>query len=81
MKRKKIEELINTGREIEFLYNNKKYSITYYGDNRSNYISFCEFNKEPIDVSSIDKLLDLTLDGSRLEEIFSNLPNESVEIY
>ena len=31
MKRKEIEELIQTGREIEFSYKNKRYSITYYG--------------------------------------------------
>ena len=81
MKRKEIEELIQNGREIEFSYKNKRYSITYYGDKRSNYISFCEFNIEPKDVSSVEELLALTIDGLTLEQVLNNIPNDDIDIF
>lgn len=81
MKRKEIEELVNTGREIEFSYKDKKYSITYYGDKRKKYISFCEFNNQPIDVSSINELLAILINEITLEQILDKLPNEKIEIF
>ena len=53
------QELINLAKEyfeIELTYKDKKYSLTYYDDNRKDYISFCEFDKDVLDVSSIDEL-------------------------
>ena len=64
-----LKEYIDTGREIEFIYNDIKYSITYYSDNRINYISFCEFYKEPIDVKDIDELLSIDVNGIKLDKI------------
>ncbi len=54
MRKEELKELIELGHEIEFKYKGKKYSITYYNDKRKNYISFCEFYKEPIDVSNVE---------------------------
>ena len=81
MKRKEIEELIQTGREIEFSYKNKRYSITYCCDKRSNYISYWEINTEPKDVSSVEELLALTIDGLTLEQVLNNIPNDDIDIF
>ncbi len=42
MKLECIESLVICNREIEFKYNNKRYSITYYNDNREKYISLAK---------------------------------------
>lgn len=46
MTRDQLLDLIKHGREIEFKYNNKMYSITYGRTNGEYVISFCEFYKE-----------------------------------
>ena len=38
MSREELEQLINDGREIEFKFKGKEYSITYYNDNRNKYL-------------------------------------------
>lgn len=76
-----INMLVSTGREIEFVYNKRKYSITYYNDNRKKYISFCEFYKEPIDVSNVDELLEIRIDCKTLKEIFVSLPDDCIHVF
>jgi len=43
MDKQKLVDYINQGREIEFLFQNKKYSITYGVIGGKSVISFCEF--------------------------------------
>ena len=81
MKRECIELLIENNREIEFTYIDKRYSITYYDDKRKKYISFAEFYKTPIDVSSVNELLKIKLDKKTLEEVFAKLPDENIDIF
>lgn len=81
MKRECLELLINTGREIEFVYRKNRYSITYYNDNRKNYISVCQFYKNPIDVSSASEALKLKIGKYTLEQIFASLPDSAIDIY
>ncbi len=81
MKRECMEELINAGREIEFNYNGKRYSITYYGDNREKSISVCEFYKTPIDVRNANEVLELKIGPYTLEQIFAVLPDSAFDIY
>ena len=81
MNKEELQELIDEGREIEFIYKGIKYSITYYYDSRENFISFCEFFKEPIDVSSVDELLEIVIDGERLEEILNSLTDDYIWIF
>lgn len=76
-----FKELINSSREIEFDYNGSRFSITYYNDNRPNHISFCEFNKEPVDVKSADELLRVNIDNISVEEIISSLPDSNFDIF
>ena len=76
-----IEELIRGRREIEFAYQNKMYSITYYNDNREKYISFCEYYKKPIDVKNATELLEIRINGKSLKAIFSRLSDSEVSIF
>ena len=81
MTTKYIEELINGNREIEFDYRGKRYSITCYKDNRTDYISFCEFYKTPHDVSSVKDLMNLEINGVKLSKILSALPDSAFDIF
>ena len=81
MKRECIEELINSRREIEFDYQGKRYSITYYNDKREKSISVCEFYKKPIDVKSPSEVLRLKIGKRTLEEIFASLPDQAFDIF
>lgn len=81
MKLECIECLVLCNREIEFKYNNKRYSITYYNDNQEKYISFCEFYKEPIDVKNTKELLSLKIDNITLDKVFESLTDSAFDIY
>lgn len=83
MLRKDLIELINRGREIEFYFNDKGYSITYYNDNRKNYISIIEFNKlETIhDVSTADEALDVKMDGKHTVEFMLLNAVQEIDIF
>lgn len=76
-----IEALINENREIEFVYKNKEYSISYYNDHRKKYISVCQAYKKPIDVSSAIEVLRLKIGNKTLEKIFLELPDSAFDIY
>lgn len=80
MKTECIESLIDCNREIEFIYNNKSYSITYYNDGRKNRISVCEAYKKPIDVRNSSEVLKLKIGNRTLEEIFLSLPDSAFDI-
>lgn len=51
MTREQIIYYIEHGREIEFCFQDKMFSITYSPKGVENYISFCEFYKETSDVA------------------------------
>ena len=81
MKAECIECLIYCNREIEFSYRGNKYSITYYNDNRTKYISVCKFYETPIDVSTAEEVLKLKIGQYTLEQIFASLPDSAFDIY
>ncbi len=64
-----------------FDYKGKRYSVTYYNDNRPDYISFAEFYKRPIDVKSIDELLKVKIGSFSLEQVIGSLPDSAFDIY
>ena len=78
---KTFRDYIDTGREIEFTYDKKEYSITYYNDNRVNFISFCEFYKEPIDVSSFDELLEKKYNGISIKDMIESLSEDDYSVF
>lgn len=81
MKIECIELLIDNKREIEFVYHNNKFSITYYNDNRTKYISVCEYYRNPIDVASVQEVLKLKIGNKTLEQVFAELPDSAITIY
>lgn len=81
MKIEELKELIDTGREIEFAYNDKLYSITYFETNGQDKISFCEFFKDPTDVDTIDELLNIEVNNKKLKDILISLSESAFNIY
>lgn len=81
MRRECIEELINGNRDIIFVYHHKKYSISYYNDNREKYISVGEYNGKYIDVKDSGELFKIKIGDRTLEEIFASLPDSAFDIY
>lgn len=81
MSKEQLREYIATGREIEFTYKNKEYSITYYNDKREKYISFCEAYEELLDVSSADELLASTYKGMSVKDVIESLTEDDCTIF
>ncbi len=81
MTKEELIELIETGREIEFTYNKKRYSVTYSNEDVKDYISFCEFYKETTDVSSVDELCNVVRDGVTVLEMLESITEKDVTIY
>lgn len=81
MNKQTIISYIKMGREFEFEYKGSNYSITYYNDNRTKYISVCKFNTEPIDVSTPEEVLNITIGGITIESILTSLPENKIMIY
>jgi hypothetical protein len=76
-----LEEYIDCGREIEFKYNGKMYSITYGTVDDEEVISFCEFYKETTEVKSFAELLEVLRDGATVLQMWESLTEEDVWVY
>ncbi len=77
MKKEELKKYVETGREIEFVYEGKRYSITYYEkDADGNDISFCEFYQEPIDVSNFEDLCNITYNGVKVIDMWESISEE-----
>lgn len=81
MTKEELKELIETGCEIEFTYNKKRYSITYSNENVKDYISFCEFYKETTDVSSVDELCNVKRDDVTVLEMLESITDKDISVY
>ena len=71
MTKQQLKEWIDTGRELDFEYQGNEYSITYYKDNRNDYISFCQYYQDTLDVSSVDVLWNFAYKGIALADMLS----------
>ena len=76
-----LADYIAHGREIEFKYNGKMYSITYAPEGVEYYISFCEYYKETSDVKTVDELVKVTRDGITVLQMLESLTEEDIWIY
>ncbi|MCR5517229.1 MAG: hypothetical protein K6F17_01490 [Lachnospiraceae bacterium] len=81
MKIQKIFDLVESGREVEFEYDGKKYSITYGTVDDVEVISFCEFYKESTEVTTVDELLKVKRDGVSVEEMLLSLSEDDIWIF
>ena len=81
MTKKLLNEYVACGREIEFKYNDKMYSITYSPADQEDFISFCEFYKEATNVKSFEELLEVTREGVSVLQMWETLEENDVWIY
>ena len=77
----KLMDYINHGREIEFRYNGKMYSITYGTIDGKHVISFCEFYQETTEVENPEEIVTVSRNGSTVAEMLSSLREEDIWIY
>ena len=76
-----LKDYIKHGREIEFDYNGKSYSITYGLIDGEKVISFCEFYKETTEVNTVEDLLYVSRDGVSVREMWESLSEDDVWIF
>ena len=76
-----LKKWVRTGRELEFSYKGKDYSITYYNDDRKDFISFCEAYDETVDVATVDELWNSAYKGIKLSDMLSSIPEDDVYVY
>ena len=80
-----LTEYVECGREIEFLFKGKQYSITYwYPDNDENnkWISFCEFYKETTEVKTVEQLWNyVSRDSLTVGEMLLAADDDDIDIY
>lgn len=81
MTKDSLFEYIDQGREIEFQYNGKKYSITYGEYRGKDVISFCEFYQASTEVTSVDELLSVTRDGVSVLEMWESISADDVWLF
>ena len=80
MTEKQLSNYVATGNEIEFTYNDKRHSITYYSDDtHEKIISFCEFYQEPSDYFSYEDFKNnAKIDGISVVEILEDIDDADV---
>lgn len=76
-----LKEYVDCGREIEFRYKDKMYSITYGIIDDEEVISFCEFYKETTEVKNFEELLEVSRENVTVLQMWESLTEEAVWIY
>ena len=80
MTKELLREYIDSGREIEFKYNDKMYSITYGVIDEKEVISFCEFYKQSIEVETFEELTKLVYGDVTVLEMWQSVTEDDVWI-
>ena len=81
MTKELLYEYVECGRELEFNFNGKMYSITYGVIDDKEVISFCEFYKETTEVETVDELLEVSREGVTVLQMWESLTEEDLWIY
>lgn len=81
MNMSELKELVESGREIEFSYNTKLFSITYGMIDNEEVISFCECNGESTEVACFEELITIKRHGVTLEEMLTSITEEEIWIF
>lgn len=81
MTKEQLFEWVDTGRELEFNYKGKDYSIIYPEIDNKRIISFCQFDDEVLDVATVDELWNSTYKGIKLSDMLSSIPEDDVYVY
>lgn len=80
MTRKQLYNYLDRGSEIEFWYNGKKYSITFFSDGKNDHvISFCEYYKTPADFYTIDEFMKgASINGKSVVDVLYDIDDADV---
>ncbi len=81
MNKEQLISYIKGGREIEFQYKGKKYSITYGVIDDKEVISFCEFYQFTTEVESAEELLEVERDGVTVLEMLEAVSDDDIFVY
>ena len=81
MKIEEFKQLVETGREMEFNYNGKRYSITYGYIDSKYVISFCEFYKETTEVDNFEKLISISRDNVTIKEMIETINDNDIDVF
>ncbi len=81
MTKEEIIKYVKQGDEIEFDYNNKKFSITYGEFNGEDMISFCEFYQETTEVKTVEELLKIKRYGITVESMLASCKDDDITIF
>ena len=81
MKKEQLADYVAHGREIEFEYKGKMYSITYSPAGIEHFISFCEFNKEITNVNTVEELIEVKRDGITVMHMLESISEQYIWIY
>ncbi len=81
MTKRSLLDYIDQGREIEFRYKGKKYSVTYGEYRGRDVISFCEFYRESTEAATADELLSVTRDGVSVLEMWESISEDDVWLF
>lgn len=81
MNKEELKELIETGHEIEFTYNDKKYSITQSKINGKHVLFFCEFYKETTEVSTFEELCEVKRENVKVIDMVTSITMDDIWVY
>lgn len=81
MNKEQLVQYVKQGREIEFKYNDKQYSITYGVIDGIEVISFCEFYQETTEVNDVEELMNVTRDNVTVLQMLESITDEDIWIY
>lgn len=81
MTKNELIDYIKHGREIVFKYDDHKYSITYSPDGEEDYISFCEFYKNPINVKNTEELMQIKINEITVMQMLERITENDIWIY
>lgn len=81
MNKEQLLDYIDHGREIEFRFDRKMYSITYGTIENEHVISFCEFYKESTEVKHAEEICAVVRNGVNVLQMLESLSEDEIWIY
>lgn len=73
--------LVDEGHEIEFIYEGRKYSVTYGVIDGKEVISFCEFYKDSVEVETVNELLEIIYNKKKVSDMIETLKEDDVWVF
>ena len=81
MTKNTLLDYLTCGREIEFKFNDKMYSITQGVLDGKHVLSFCEFNQETTEVENPEDVLAIERNGVSVLTMIESISDDDIWIY